>query len=124
MIKYIIPTVILLLLDTIYLTSTKSITYPQIKNIQGSLIKLNIWSAILCYITIVLGLYYFIWKNHRPVKDAFLLGLFVYGVYEFTNYAIFKDWILLVVILDIIWGGILFALTTFIFYYIEKKYKL
>jgi len=71
-----------------------------------------------------LGLYYFIWKPHKPVKDAFLLGLFSYGIYEFTNWAIFKDWKPIVVVLDMLWGGTLFALTTFIFYYIENKFKL
>lgn len=121
MIKYIIPVITIVLLDTIYLYTTKSIMETQIKNVQGSPVKLNILSAILCYITILLGLYYFIWREHKPVKDAFLLGMFVNGVFEFTNMAIFKDWTPFVVVLDILWGGVLFALTTFIFYYAEKR---
>lgn len=120
MIKYIVPITTIVLLDTIYLYATKSIMETQIKNIQGSPVKLNFLSAILCYITIVLGLYYFIWREHKPVKDAVLLGLFVYGVFEFTNMAIFKDWTPFIVVLDILWGGVLFGLTTFIFYYFEK----
>ena len=80
MIKYIIPTIIILILDAIYLYTTKPIMEKQIKNIQNSSIKLNMLSVTLCYITIILGLYYFIWKPHKPVKDAFLLGLFSYGI--------------------------------------------
>ena len=124
MIKYIIPTIIILILDAIYLYTTKPIMEKQINIIQKSSIKLNMLSVTLCYITIILGLYYFIWKPHKPVKDAFLLGLFSYGIYEFTNWAIFKDWKPFIVVLDILWGGTLFALTTFIFYYIENKFKL
>ena len=120
MIKYIVPVITILILDAIYLTSTKSIMETQIKNIQGSTLNLKILYAILCYITIVLGLYYFIWREHKPVKDAFLLGIFSYGIFEFTNMAIFKDWTPFVVVLDILWGGVLFGLTTLIFYNFEK----
>jgi uncharacterized membrane protein len=124
MIKYLIPTFTLLILDAIYLYTTSPITGKMIQSIQGSPIKFNILPAIICYAIIVLGLYYFIWKNHRPVKDAFLLGVFTYGVYEFTNMATLKNWIPLIAMLDTLWGGVLFALTTFIFYYIEKQLKL
>jgi len=120
MIKYIVPLVTILILDFIYLSATKPIMGKLIENIQGSPVKLNFLSAILCYITIVLGLYYFIWREHKPVKDAVLLGFFVYGVFEFANMAFFKDWLPIVVVLDILWGGFLFGLTTFIFYYTEK----
>ena len=46
--------------------------------------------------------------------DAFILGVVIYGVYETTNYALFDKWSLKAVILDTIWGGSLFALTTMI----------
>jgi uncharacterized membrane protein len=48
------------------------------------------------------------------VTDAFLLGIVIYGVYETTNYALFKDWSILTVIIDTLWGGTLFAITTYI----------
>lgn len=124
MIKYIIPTFIILLLDIIYLYTTEPITGKMIKSIQGSPVKIKIIPALICYSVIVFGLYYFIWKDHKPVKDAFLLGIFAYGMYEFSNLAIFNNWTLFVAILDTLWGGTLFALTTFIFYYIEQKMKL
>jgi uncharacterized membrane protein len=120
MIKYIVPLVTILILDFIYLSATKPIMGKLIENIQGSPVKLNFLSAILCYITIVLGLYYFIWREHKPVKDAVLLGFFVYGVFEFANMAFFTNWLPIVVVLDILWGGFLFGFTTFIFYYTEK----
>jgi uncharacterized membrane protein len=68
-------------------------------------------------IFLILGLYYFIIKPNRSIKDAFLLGLVIYGVYEGTNYALFNNWSEYIVIIDTLWGGILFALTTFIIKY-------
>jgi uncharacterized membrane protein len=37
------------------------------------------------------------------------------GVYETTNYAFFKNWSPLLVLLDTLWGGILLATTTIIY---------
>jgi uncharacterized membrane protein len=48
------------------------------------------------------------------VNEAFLLGIVIYGVYETTNYALFKNWSILTVFMDTLWGGILFASTCYI----------
>ena len=56
---------------------------------------------------------YFIIIPKKSHIDAFVLGLVIYGVYEGTNYAILKKWPLKIVIMDTLWGGILFALTSF-----------
>ena len=53
-------------------------------------------------------------KPHKSVSEAFLLGIVIYGVYETTNYALFKNWSILSVIIDTLWGGLLFASTTYI----------
>ena len=84
----------------------------QIIDIQGSRLKINIYSVILCYMVIIFGLYYFIIKDHRSIFDAFLLGFVIYAIYELTNLALFKKWSVIIVIIDSLWGGILFALTT------------
>ncbi len=38
----------------------------------------------------------------------------IYGVYETTNYALLKNWSILTVFIDTLWGGLLFAFTTYI----------
>jgi uncharacterized membrane protein len=86
----------------------------QIKSIQGSPIKMNYLGGALCYILLIVGINYFIIKPRRSVSDAFLLGIIIYGVYETTNYALLKNWSILTVILDTLWGGLLFAATTYI----------
>ena len=111
---------LMLVLDFSYLYLFRDFTLPILKNIQKADVKVNIMSALACYILLVFGLYYFIIKNNESIKDAFLLGVLIYGVYETTNYAFFKNWSLLLVILDTLWGGILFSTTTFLYYKFAK----
>ena len=89
--------------------------------IQKSPLKLRIFPTILCYIFLVFSLYYFIVNKNAPIKDAFLLGLGIYGVYDTTNMAIFKNWNYKTLIIDTLWGGILFSLTYFIYKYINGE---
>jgi len=112
--------IILLLLDFIYLSVNRSMFEHQIIKIQRTALIPNMTGVILCYIFIIFGLYYFIIRTHRPPFDAFLLGLFVYGVYELTNYSIFKKWCPKMVALDTLWGGVLFFVTTSLTYKLTK----
>lgn len=112
--------ILLLILDLTYLFLFKDFMLPIFKKIQKTDIKVRFASAFACYIILVSGLYYFIIRKNAPVKDAFLLGVLINGVYETTNYAFFKNWSPLLVVLDTLWGGILLSTTTFIYYKINK----
>lgn len=109
-----ISAIFLVSIDYIYLSAIKSYFLNQIKNVQGSPANVNYLAVIICYIFLVIGINYFIIKPKRSVQDAFLLGLVIYGVYETTNWALLKNWSILTVIIDTLWGGILFALTTYL----------
>lgn len=109
-----LSSIILISIDFIYLKLIKNYFSAQIKNVQGSNMEINYFGLVLCYIFIITGLNYFIIRPHKSVSDAFLLGLVMYGVYETTNYALFKNWSILTVMIDTLWGGILFASTTYI----------
>jgi len=109
-----ISAIILITIDFVYLNLVKNYFQKQVLSIQGSQIQINFLGAAICYIFLITGLNYFIIKPKKSVYDAFLLGLVIYGVYETTNYALFKNWSILTVIIDTLWGGILFALTTYI----------
>jgi uncharacterized membrane protein len=75
---------------------------------------------ILCYLFLIAGINYFIIMPKRSVFDAFLLGIVIYGVYETTNFTLLNKWPLNIAIIDTLWGGILFALTTYITYALTK----
>lgn len=116
--KIVLPAVILLALDFIYISANRTAFENQVIEIQRVALKLRIWPAILCYIFLIFGLYYFILRTNRSVFEAFLFGLVIYGVYETTNYAMLKKWKLNIAIMDTLWGGTLMALTTAIIYMI------
>ncbi len=112
--QVIISAIIMLLLDSVYLSIFKNFFNSIVNGIQNSKIKFKFLGAILCYILLIFGLNYFIIDQKKSFLDAFLLGIVIYGVYETTTYAIFDKWKLEAVVLDTLWGGILFTLTYFL----------
>ena len=106
--------IVMISLDFVYLNVMKGYFNNQVKIIQGTPLKINYLGAAICYIFLITGLNYFIIKPRKSVTDAFLLGLVIYGVYETTNYALFSNWSLISVIIDTLWGGLLFASTTYV----------
>lgn len=114
----IVSGLILLVVDALYLSIIGQDYGNMIKRIQGKDMKINLLGGVLCYVVMTLGLNYFILsEKNKKVKDlclkAFILGLLVYGVYETTSYALLEKWDIKYVLIDTVWGGTLFALTTF-----------
>ena len=112
--------IIFVAIDFIYINLIKNYFKNQIEKVQNSPMKVNLFAAMLCYIFLIFALNYFIIQPKKSVSDAFLLGILIYGVYETTNYALFTKWSFLTVVIDTLWGGILFAVTTFIISQIRK----
>jgi uncharacterized membrane protein len=133
----IVLAVIVLVLDAVFLTLTKDMFARQIMLVQGTAMKVNIPSAAICYVLMVVGLYYFVLRHiivpnatsaaasiqtmrlNDGIKTAFFLGILVYGVYETTTLAILRNWSPMTALIDTTWGGTLFALSAYLFY----KYK-
>lgn len=105
----------ILLLDFIYIGFVSQNMFNiMIKTIQGSVIKPRYLAIFITYIFIFMSYFYFIILKRGSVQDAFILGITTYAIYEFTNYSIFNKWNPTIVIIDTLWGGILFSLTRFI----------
>lgn len=119
-IEYLFSAIIFVILDGIYLNLIKTYFNKQIKAVQGSDIKINYIAAAITYIFLIFGLNYFIIQKHKSVKEAALLGLVIYAVYELTNLSLLKNWFILTVIMDTTWGAILFGLTTAIVYKLKS----
>lgn len=109
---FLLSAIIFVVLDSIYLSLIKDYYSRQIQAVQGSPLKINFLGAIICYIFLIFGLNYFIIKDKRSIQDAFLFGLVIYAVFETTNLALFSKWSWMTVMIDSLWGGVLFALTT------------
>lgn len=124
--EFLISSVILLVLDLIwlgvYMIGHFSKLVERIQN--GTPLKARVIFVILAYVFLSVGFYYFIIRDDSKTWiDAFLLGLVVYGVYESTNFAIFKDWTLSTYILDTLWGGVLFSISFVLYKLIIKPKK-
>ena len=116
--KGIISIFLLLIFDFLYIGFNLPAYENQIASVQRVVMKIKPIGAIICYIAMVFGLNYFIIQPERPVLDAFLLGLVIYTVYASTNYATIKKWDPTLAVMDSLWGGILFALTTYVTYWL------
>jgi uncharacterized membrane protein len=114
--KIIISTIVLLILDGTYIYTNKSIFQDTVVNIQRVVMQVKPIPAIFVYLLLVFVINYFIIQKNRTPLEAFLLGLCIYGIYEGTNYAMFKKWTLQIAMMDTLWGGILFSATTYITY--------
>uniref|UniRef100_A0A6C0IW94 DUF2177 family protein n=1 Tax=viral metagenome TaxID=1070528 RepID=A0A6C0IW94_9ZZZZ len=122
---------IMIILDIIFnysliLYGPKILSFSNlIYKIQGSNLKINYLSAFLSYIFLTFALYFFIIKDNKSsfrkkLVNAFILGLTIYGVFEATNLALFKNWSPYIVLSDTLWGATLMLLTTYIFYKLFK----
>lgn len=107
--------VIFVLVDAGFLYLMSNNFQNMVKKIQGSPLKMNLLPTVACYIVLVSSLYYFVIYKKGSYLDAFLLGFFIYAVYETTNMAIFKDWSVSVGLIDLTWGGFLFLITTYLY---------
>ncbi len=110
---------ILLVTDFVYLSSIQTYFSNVINKIQGSPLKIDLVGSFVCYVLLIFGLNYFILSSRRSAFDAFLLGLIIYGVFETTNKSLFSKWDWKTVFIDTLWGGILFVITTYLFYKIN-----
>lgn len=116
-----VTAVVYLTIDIFYIQSNSEYFGAFFKQIQGKPMVIRKSSAIMAYLLLVVGLYFFIIKDRKNVVYAFLLGVFVYGVYDLTNYATLSNWTLEFVLKDTLWGGAVFAVSTFFIYEIIKR---
>ena len=103
--------VILVLIDSVYLFVTKAIFGEMVAKIQRTAIQMRLEGAVVVYLLLAVALYYFIVKPGLSVWKAGLLGLVIYGTFDFTNYAMFKNYDLKIAIMDTVWGSLLFMAT-------------
>ena len=83
--------------------------------------EVNWKAAIIFYLMYICGILFFAvrpaitsgsWR--QAVLFGGLFGFFTYATYDLTNMALIKDWPLVIVVVDIIWGVCLCALVAYL----------
>ena len=95
--------VLIVLIDLIWLSVIHKRYGQAVADIQqGEPMQTRMLYAVVVY----LALGYLLTQVH-DVKHAFLLGVSVYAVYDFTMLALFKKYDVKLALADTLWGGIL-----------------
>ena len=106
---------LVLLIDYIYLSLFGATPFLRmVENIQNKKVVVNKVSAAIAYILIIIAVYKYV-INKLNYIDTFILGSVIYGIFDFTNLALFKNYKVSVAIQDTIWGGVLFTTTHYLF---------
>ena len=127
-IKYLIISVVLVFLDFIWI-SFNMVSYSNtILKIQKTELEPRIEHTIIAYIIILFSVIYVAIpftvlniKKGEAIENKLLkslmyggaVGFSIYGIYNFTSLAIYKDMDTTVGIMDTLWGTTLYTLTTF-----------
>lgn len=112
--------IFLLIFDCIWFSfSLESLYKPMFLQIQQKPLRFRLWSGIIVWFLIALGITFII--RFFCIKNIFyslwiglLTGFIIYGVYNFTNYSTFEKYTLKVTIFDTLWGTFLVGIVTFI----------
>jgi len=97
---------IALLIDIPWLYLNKGWSSDLIRGIQGSAVSLRVLPALVVYVAIG-----YLISTASSIGGAAAIGVATYAVYDFTNYATLKKYDPFFVVVDTLWGGLLFGLT-------------
>jgi len=129
-VKIIAIMILFLLFDSVYLTLIAKHFTNVVERIQKTPFKLDMYKAGVVYILLTIGMYHFIIKHitkfttkrdlTKLIINAFILGIVIYGTYDFTTGALFTNYDIYTALIDTLWGGILHVLITYSYYSLYK----
>jgi uncharacterized membrane protein len=128
--KYVIVGAVILILDFIWIGSNLSLYSNAVKAVQKSSMVVNYYYAFLAYVLVLFSSLYIaipFTKLHLDKNDDIVqklwksllyggtVGLAIYGIYNTTCLAIYKDYNASVALYDTIWGTTLNTIVVFIY---------
>lgn len=102
---------------------TYLVNFRNINNGEIDFTRLKIISALICYLIMAFGLYYFSVKE-KSILNALILGFVINGIYNTTNYATINKYSLNVAIIDTLWGPTLFTTVAYLVINLLDLYKI
>lgn len=95
---------VIFLIDLFWLATGGIFARAMIRDIQGGDIELRVVAAVIVYFFLAYML-----LEARSYKQAFMYGICIYGVFDFTNLAVFSRYDWKIAVADTLWGGVLMA---------------
>ena len=124
LLRYILAVVVFSVLDLIWITSNYQRYNDMVNHVSGKPISLNYFAVLVTYVLLIFGLFVFVLPNINKTSTKSialsslhyggLFGFTIYGVYNFTNLSVFKNYDAMTAILDTCWGCVLFTVAAFI----------
>ena len=106
---------VMLILDAGWLTANNAYHRKDFAALQGSPLEARLIPAAAVYVIMIVAVWFFAVQPAVSVTDAAgrgaLIGLAMYGVYDFTNYATLTRYPLFYALTDVAWGTVLCAAT-------------
>ena len=113
--KFLIAAVLLIIADIPWLTFMSSTNTSIVTDIQGGKVPYYRISAAL---PVYAALAYLVLQV-KDKTNAFLTGLSVYAVYDFTVYFAFTNYPIWFALADTLWGGVLFSIVYSLLKYLK-----
>lgn len=119
----------LALLDGIWLSLNSSMYGGMFSRIQGSPMRVNLIGMAVAYLFVFLSFVLVVVPRLGSsegtlwdcVREAGVVGLCIYGVYNGTNLTTFKDYSWVVAVIDTLWGGVLYTAVAWVITLTKKK---
>lgn len=123
---FVIIILYILFADIVWLTIQKPRYNNLVKNVQGYDISVRIGPAIFTYILVIISIIFIVIplaeskkKNKNLLTTSLIYGggtgLCVYGIFNFTNLSIFKEYGIQMATVDTLWGVFLYTTSCYLF---------
>lgn len=131
MLSLIFLTIFVLVIDFIWLNMNTQMYKKLVLSVQKQEMKVNIIGAFLSYFCVILLLVFYAIplvrsKSKTPSIQTCIIygggmGFLAYAIFNFTNLGIFRNYDIKTALLDTIWGGVLFSISTIFYFYVLQK---
>jgi uncharacterized membrane protein len=114
LLRILLLSVFVLLVDGIWLRLQGGMYRKTIRETQKREMKVRIVGAIWSYVSIIALIVMFaefVEARDLGLVYGFIYGALIYGVFNGTNVAIFREYSTKTAVIDTIWGGILFSVS-------------
>jgi uncharacterized membrane protein len=123
LLRILLVSVFVLVVDGIWLRLQRGMYRKTIRETQKREMKVRIAGAIWSYVSIIALIVMF--AEFVEVGDfwplyGFIYGALIYGVFNGTNVAIFREYSVKTAVTDTLWGGILFSVSIALYLRLQR----